>query len=175
MTTYIVLLRAVNVGGNNRVSMSDLKAHLAKAGHEDVRTYINSGNVVLRSDATAAALEKQVEALLARRFQVEVPVLVRAAAQWAKHVEGNPFPDAPGNTLYLGLSKSKPKADAVDAMQTYAAKDDRIKLVGDGLWIAFSTGAGKSRITPSVLDRAAGSPMTLRNWNTVQKLHELAS
>lgn len=174
MTTYIVLLRAVNVGGNNRVPMPELKTHLTKAGHEDVRTYINSGNVVLESSVTAAALEKDVEAILVKRFKVEVPVLVRTAAQWAKHAASNPFSDAPGNILYLGLSKSKPKSDAVSTVLKYAAPDDRIQLVGEGLWVAFSTGAGQSKITPSLLDRAAGSPMTLRNWNTVQKLHEIS-
>ena len=174
MTTYIVLLRAVNVGGNNRVAMADLKAHLTKAGHDDVRTYINSGNVVLGSSKTAAVLEKEVEDLLVKRFKVEVPVLVRSASQWSKLAASYPFPDAVAGFTYLGLAKSKPKADVIAALGKYAAKEDRLQLVGEGLWIAYSTGAGKSKITPSVLDRAAGSPMTLRNWNTVRKLDEMA-
>ena len=173
MTTFIVLLRAVNVGGHNRVSMPKLKAGLTKAGYQGVRTYINSGNVVLQGTGPAAAVEREVEALLAKRFKVEVPVLVRTAEQWAKHAAANPFPDAPGNILYLGLSKSKPKSDAMPSLQKYAAPDDRLKVVGEGLWIAFSTGAGKSKVTPTVLDKAMGSPVTMRNWNTVQKLDEM--
>src|SRR5688572_27303684 len=120
-TTFIVLLRGVNVSGANRVPMPELKAALARAGYGDVRTYINSGNAVMTGAGRPADVEADVEALLATRFKVEVPVLVRTAAQWARLVAANPFPDAPGNLLYLGLSKSRPKADAADALRRYAA------------------------------------------------------
>lgn len=173
-TTFIVLLRGVNVSGANRVPMAELKAALAKAGYGDVRTYINSGNAVMTGTGTAGAVETEVEGILARRFKVDVPVMVRTAKHWATFAAGNPFPDAPGNLLYLGLAKAKPKADVVAALAKYAAKDDRIERVGEGLWIWFAEGAGKSRITSTVLDRTAGSPVTLRNWNTVQRLAALA-
>lgn len=175
MTPFVVLLRAVNVGPNNRVPMAELKAALTKAGYGDVRTYINSGNAVVEGTGTTAAVEKAVEALLVKRFKVEVPVLVRTADQWAKIAAANPFPDAAGNTLYLGVSKKAPKAGVLAPLEERAAKGDRIRLVGEGLWIAFAEGMGRSKITPPVLDKAMGSPVTMRNWNTVRKLDEMAN
>lgn len=173
MTTYIALLRGVNVVGSNRVAMADLRAACSKAGFANVRTYVNSGNLVLVDGGKAAEVEARLEAVLAG-LGVAVPVLVRTAAQWARYAQGNPFPDAQPNFLHLCLAKAKPKAGAADALRQRAAGGERIAAVGDAIWVDYASGVGRSKVSPAALDRAAGSPVTARNWNTVRRLGELA-
>jgi uncharacterized protein (DUF1697 family) len=174
MTTFIVLLRGVNVGGNNRVPMADLRAASEKAGFTNARTYVNSGNLIIDGKGTATSVEKAIEALLAKDFKVEVPVVVRTSAQWPTYVKGNPFPTAEAKFVQLGLSKSPPLPGCAKAIEERAADGEKVKVVGDAVWIHFAQGVGRSKLTPAFLDKAAGSPLTLRNWNTVQELARLA-
>lgn len=173
-STFIILLRGVNVSGANRVPMAELKAALEKAGYANARTYLNSGNAVVEGKGTAAALEAKVEALIAKEFKVNVPVVVRTAEQWPAYVKGNPFPKGEAKAVMLGLTKSAPAATCATAIAERAAAGEQVKVVGDGVWIHFAAGVGKSKLTPAFLDKAAGSPLTMRNWNTVQALGELA-
>lgn len=175
MTTFIVLLRGVNVGGHNRVPMAELRDACADAGFGDVRTYINSGNVVFQGPGTATQAARKVETLLAKSFQVEVPVIVRTAADWARYVAGPAFPDAAPKALHLGFAGRKPQAGCVQALQERATAGERVQVVGDALWIDFKLGVGRSKLTPAAIDKAVGAPTTLRNWTTIQALHELAS
>lgn len=173
MTTFVVLLRGVNVGGNNKVPMAELRAACEKEGFANARTYVNSGNLVIDGKGTAASIEKAVEAILAKRFKVEVPVIVRTATQWRAYAS-DPFPTAEAKFVHLGLSKSAPAAGCAKAIGERAAAGEQVKVVGDGVWIHFVQGVGKSKLTPAFLDKAAGSPLTLRNRNTVQELARLA-
>jgi len=175
--TSIALLRGINVGGRTRIPMAELRALCAGLGWEDVRTYIQSGNVVFRAGAAAPALEEALERAVERRFGFPVPVIVRAAAEWPAYVEGNPFPEASGaepNRVMLALSKAPPREEAVEGLRERAADGERIERVGDALWIHYAQGSGRSKLTPALLDRAAGSPVTTRNWRTVLQLGELA-
>ena len=88
MATLIALLRAVNVGGR-KVGMAELREACEAGGFSDVRTYIASGNLVVSGPAATA--EARLEALIARRFEIEVPVIVRTPSQWAGYVSGNPL------------------------------------------------------------------------------------
>jgi uncharacterized protein (DUF1697 family) len=176
--TFIALLRGVNVGGRNRVPMDALRALAEGAGLGDVRTYIQSGNLLFSSGGTAAAAEARLEAAIARRLGLEIPVVVRAATRWAALSRGNPLPqaaaEAPGY-LHLALSKAPPAKAAVEALRERATAGELIEPAGrDGLWIHFTHGAGRSKLTPVLLDRLVGSPVTARNWRTVVALGELA-
>ncbi|MEK6975000.1 MAG: DUF1697 domain-containing protein [Candidatus Thermoplasmatota archaeon] len=176
MTTFIVLLRGVNVGGNNRVPMADLRQAVENAGFANARTYVNSGNLVMDGKGTPAGVEEAIEAIVAKHFKVDVPVVVRTADQWPAYVKGNPFPTAEAKFVQLGLSKSPPaSASCANAIQERAAEGEQVKVVGDAVWIHFVQGVGKSKLTPAFLDKAAGSPLTMRNWNTVQELAKLST
>ena len=174
---HVALLRGINVGGHNALPMAELRSTCAGLGWRDVRTYIQSGNVVFRADAGAARLEHDLEQALERRFGLRVPVLVRAAAAWPDYVRGNPFPEESreeGNRVMLALSRAPLLPDAVDRLRERAADGERIERVGDALWIHFPAGSGRSKLSPGLLDRLAGSPVTTRNWRTVVKLHEMS-
>jgi uncharacterized protein (DUF1697 family) len=171
---YVALLRAVNVGGC-KLPMADLRGTCVELGWEKVATYIQSGNVVFEAEGEAAALESALEKAVARRFGFERPVIVRTASCWTNYASGSPFPDAEQtpNRVMLGLSKMSPKLDAAKVLQEKAAAGEQVKLDGDALWIHYPSGAGASKLTPALFDKAAGSPVTQRNWRTVLELHEM--
>lgn len=172
---YVALLRAVNVGGC-KLPMAELREVCAELGWENVATYIQSGNVVFEAADKPASLEAALEKAVAKRFGFERPVIIRSAKQWAAYAKGSPFPEAARdepNRLMLGLSKSPPKADASKLLEAKAVAGERVKLEGDALWIHYPAGAGTSKLTPALFDKAAGSPVTQRNWRTVLKLQEM--
>jgi len=177
MTTFVALLRGINVSGRNKVPMAELRALCSELGYTDVQTYIQSGNVVFAGSGHAAAVEVAMERALESRFSFAVPVIVRTAEQWAAYVKTNPFPAqsrAEPNHVLLGLPKSRPATGAVTALRERAAAGEQIERVGDALWIFFAGGVGTSKLTSAVIDRAVGSAVTARNWRTVEQLGAMA-
>jgi len=175
MGRMVALLRAVNVGGR-KLPMAELRALCGTLGWRDVATYIQSGNVVLAADGKAEAIEQALEAAIAKTYGYEAPVIVRTAAQWVRYPASNPYPKAAADEpsrLMLLLSKRPPNAGAEDVIQARAKAGEQVKRAGDALWIHFPEGAGTSKLTPSLIDRAIGSPATSRNYRTVIKLEEM--
>jgi len=175
MARMVALLRAVNVGGR-KLPMAELRALCAGLGWEDVATYIQSGNVVFTAPGKPAALEKILEEEIGRTFGLDVPVIVRTAAQWAHYPPANPSPKAAKdepNRLMLLLSKSSPAKGAEDVIQARAVAGEQVKRALDALWFHYPEGAGTSKLTPSLIDRAVGSPATARNYRTVTTLLEM--
>lgn len=173
--TFIALLRGINVG-RIRLAMGDLRAACADLGWTAVQTYIQSGNVVFRAQATAPQVEAELEREIQRRFDLAVPVIARTSAEWRRYAEGNPFSEASEtepNLVMLAISKAKPRADAAAALQERATSGEQVVREGDALWIHFSRGVARSKISPGLLDKVVGSPVTTRNWRTVLKLDEL--
>jgi uncharacterized protein (DUF1697 family) len=171
----VALLRAVNVGGR-KLPMAELRALCEGLGWEDVATYIQSGNVVFTAKDQPGAIEKALEDAIARQFGFAAPVIVRTAAQWAEYPPGNPFPKAAKeepNRLMLLLSKAPPAKGAEEIIQARAQTGEQVRGAGDALWFYYPGGAGTSKLTPSLIDRAVGSPATARNYRTVIKLLEM--
>jgi uncharacterized protein (DUF1697 family) len=176
-TVCVALIRGINVGGRNIVPMAELRDACGQAGCADVQTYIQSGNVIVRSAAPPHDLETMIEQVLKTRFNVNADVLVRSAAEWLDYIRHNPFEkesiDEPALVM-LALCKATPRPDAVDQLRSRAASGEIIEQVGSAIWIHYPAGAGRSKLSPGLLDRFAGSPVTTRNWRTVLKLGELA-
>jgi uncharacterized protein (DUF1697 family) len=179
MKTFIGLLRGINVGGHNIIPMSDLRALCTEIGWCNVQTYIQSGNVVFSASGKPAALEAQLQRAIECRFGLSIPVIVRAAANWANYIKTNPFLNAcnkESKLVMLCLSQKALKVDAVKNLRERAANGELVNQAGDALWIHFAGGViARSKLSPSVLDRTVGSPVTARNWLTVLKLNELAN
>ncbi len=174
----IALLRAINVGGNRKVPMEQLRALASKAGLQNVQTYIQSGNVVFDAALAPSAVEALLERALEKQFGFEVPVIVRSARAWATYAKGSPFADAEvehPNLLHLLLSKSKPNQDALAALRARAAPGERLELLGDALWVYFSAGLARTKLTPAAFDKAVGSSVTARNFKTVKQLAAIAT
>jgi uncharacterized protein (DUF1697 family) len=173
----ICLIRGINVGGRNIVPMTDLRAITAALKWKDATTYIQSGNLVFTASAAHDKLEKQLEDALEKKFGFRPDVVIRDAAAWEQYIKRNPLrreaENAP-NAVTLTLSKRPPIAGSVAALQERATMNERIAMQDDALWIHFPDGMGRTKLTPAVFDRAVGSPVTSRNWNTVLKLGEMA-
>lgn len=173
---HVALLRGVNVGGNKKVPMATLRELAAALGWRDAQTYVQSGNLVFRARGPSAALGAKLERAIATRLGFEVPVIVRGAAEWLEYAKGGAFIEAEverPKLLHLAFSKSKPPRSVVAALQPYCTAGEIVALRRDALWIDYSNGVARSKLTPAVLDRAVGATVTARNWNTVQALAEM--
>lgn len=175
-TRMLALLRGINVGGKNKVPMEDLRSIATALGFTDVSTYIQSGNLVFSSTLGASECEAALEEAIAAKFTLKIPVIVRTREQWVRYAKGSPFGDAERerpNILHIAVSKSPLAKGATEALARFTAAGERVEALEDALWIDFNEGVGRSKLTPAVLDRAAGSPVTARNWNSVVKLAAL--
>ncbi|GAB3791127.1 DUF1697 domain-containing protein [Dyella agri] len=168
MHSYVVLLRAVNVGGTGKLPMADLRAMCEQAGFLDVRTYIASGNVVLRSALAERAVAAALESRLAAYAGKPVGVLVRTAAEMAAVLAANPFPDAPGNRVVAIFLDSPPPADALE--HASGCKHELLALGRREIYVHYGDGMADSR-----LRIPAAKAGTARNINTIAKLAAMAS
>lgn len=173
----VALLRGINVGGNRKVPMPTLIALAKSSGFTNVKSYINSGNLVFETATVSTKLAGvKLELAIARELGFHVDVIVRSKTQWKKYASSSPFPDAASNRpkmLHLGLAKLRFKADIADRLLEKALQGERISIVGDAIWVDFANSVGKSKLTPAAFDKAAGSMVTMRNWNTVIKIGDM--
>lgn len=170
MTRYVALIRGINVGATRKLPMAELRAACAEFGFEGVTTYIQSGNVVLSSAKPAAEVRRTLETLISERFKLDVPVVVRTADEWRLYASGSPFPNVEAERpklLHLCLTVEPPVAGAVARIEARGATHERAAVKHGALWIDFGESVGTTKLTPAFLDKAAGSPLTARNWNTV--------
>lgn len=173
MTTYIGLLRGINVGGNKMVAMADLREMIAALGFSEVKTLLQSGNVVFRGPTkTPARLEAQLEAALEKRLGMKVDFHVRTADEWKAIVKANPFTaEARKDPGHLLLSCFKAPLDTanVKALQAAITGPEILKADGRHLYMVFPDGVGNSKAAV-LMDRKLAAKGTARNWNTVRKL-----
>ena len=178
VSVFIALLRAVNLGGHNRVAMADLRTMLEDLGLRDAQTLLQSGNAVFRGDrGDTDELERILERALAKRLGVRTDFMVRTAAEWRAAIAGNPFPREaerdPGRTVLFCL-KDAPPPEAVTALQEAISGREVVRAKGRSAYAIFPDGMGRSRLTITLLEKKLGTRGTGRNWNTVLKLGELA-
>jgi uncharacterized protein (DUF1697 family) len=175
MSRHVALLRAVNVVGNNRVGMADLRQMFEDIGFSGARTLILSGNVVFDGGRkSGASLETLLETETAGRLGLKVDVMVRTAAELRAAIEGNPFPEEaksdPGHLLVMFMKKA-PAREAVDALNAAIKGREEVRVAsGREAYVTYPDGIGRSKLTSLLLERTLGSRGTGRNWNTVLKL-----
>ena len=192
--TWIVLLRGVNLGSHNQIAMPALRATLEAHGCTDVRTHLQSGNVVLGArERGEAAIVAKVRAALLEGHGIDCPVVVRTPKQWATAIAASPFAervaggrrDAGGSSSGGGTADSRavhvtfldapPPPDALaDVDPTWHAPDE-LEVVGREVHLWCPGGYGRTKLTPAYLERRTGRVATDRNWNTVLALAELAA
>jgi uncharacterized protein (DUF1697 family) len=178
MTTYIALLRAINLAGRNQVGMADLRDMLSRMGLANARSLLQSGNVLFQSrPRTTSQLERLLEAELRKRLSVDTDFMVRTADELNEAVAGNPFPKEaardPGHLLLLFL-KDAPSAASVKALQSAILGREIVRADGRHAYIVYPDGVGRSRLSSALIENKLGTRGTGRNWNTVLKLHALA-
>ena len=180
MTTYAALLRGINVGGNNRLPMKDLREALAAAGLPGARTYIQSGNVVLDDAATSAdALADRIESIIAESFGLSISTVVVSADELEAVVAANPFADETDHRrVHAFFLRSEPDADArsrlaelVAAARAKGGRDD-VAIDGRTVYLHTPDGFGASELAKALSVKGRRSPIngTARNWATVTTL-----
>jgi uncharacterized protein (DUF1697 family) len=165
---FVVLLRAVNVGGTGSLPMAELRALAQASGFEAVRTYIQSGNMVLQSSwPEAKKVKATLEKALAAKLGKPVAVMVRTAGEMAQVLRSNPFPDKPGNQVMAVFLDAPPGRHALDGV--VAPDGEELGLGRREIYVYYPNGMGRSKLK---LPAASGG--TARNINTVARLVEMA-
>jgi uncharacterized protein (DUF1697 family) len=182
MPTFVILLRAVNVGSTSKLPMADFRKLLADCACSNVETYIQSGNAVVHAKCAAPALSKSVATALAKYMGSPVPVIVRTHAELERVIAANPFAaeaaadGARVHAVFLSAVPPAAKAASLEQIVTkYPAQRDRYHLAGDTLYLHLPDGAGESKFSAQTVDRMLGVTATARNWNTVFKLHAMSA
>ena len=178
MTTYIALLRAINVGGHKKIAMSDLRAFVKALGFDDVRIQLQTGNLVFRGNARASTtLERLLESETAERLELQTDFFVRTDKELAAIIAQNPFPNEarrdPSHLVVLFL-RDAPPAAAVRALQSVIKGPELVRAKGKQLYAIYPAGIGRSKLTNKLMEDKLGTRATGRNWNTLLKLAELA-
>jgi uncharacterized protein (DUF1697 family) len=171
---YVALLRGVNVGGNRKVVMAELREFAARAGLNDPRTLLQSGNLVFRAPSRPASeFERLLEVEAEKQLGLRTDFLVRTADEWKRVVARNPFTQEalrdPSHLLVMFLKDSTRKT-AVDAVRAANPGPETIHAAGRELYIVFPRGIGTSKLPNLLTEARLGTRGTGRNWNTVLKL-----
>ncbi len=174
--TYLALLRGINVGGANKLPMNELRDLFVAAGCRDVRTYIQSGNVIFSADPhVVASLSDVMTARIAERFGYRVPVIVRTAAQIGDVMRHNPFvaEGAAAETLHVLFLAVLPSARGVAALDPDRSPPDTFIVRGQEIYLRLPHGAARTKLTNAYVDATLATTSTGRNWRTVTTLRAL--
>jgi uncharacterized protein (DUF1697 family) len=174
---HIALLRGINVGGKHLLPMEDLVAMFRDAGCTDVRTYIQSGNVVFRAGtALAHRTPARIGEVIANRFGFEAPVVMRTAAELGQVARNNPLLKSGKDFKYLHVAflADRPTRSRVEALDPDRSPPDEFLVRGREIYLHCPKGLGRSKLTARYFDSRLRTVSTTRNWRTVLKLLDLA-
>ncbi len=176
MKTYIALFRGINVGGNNKLPMKELVTVLEGLGLQNIRTYIQSGNVVFEGKGKATELAAKMGTAIRKSHGFEPRVLLLDAAKLENAIKANPFPEgeAEGNTLHFNFLECSPPNPNLAGLEKIKAATERFQLKDDVCYLHAPDGIGRSKLAAS-LERLLDVSMTGRNWNTIKKLREMVA
>ena len=170
---HVALLRGINVGGKNVLPMKDLAAIFVAARCADVRTYIQSGNVVFSAPgAKLDALAKQIAERIEKRFGFRTPVILRTLEELEKTVRNNPFlkPAPDKKTLHVAFLMHSPPAEAVASLDPNRSGTDRFHVRDREIYLHLPNGMARTKLTNAYFDSKLSTISTMRNWATVSKL-----
>lgn len=174
MANYISMLRGINVSGQKKILMKDLRAMYEALGYDNISSYVQSGNVVFSTKKKSiASLEKTIKAEISNTFSFDVPTLVRDASYFEMIIKNNPYPKATeqdAKSPYVLFLESVPEEIDIE-MPTKETGEYIIK--DDAIYINYPEGAGRSKLTTNFFERKLKVSGTMRNWKTVLALHEM--
>ncbi len=180
MTTKIALLKGINVGGNRRIPMADLREFCTTIGFRDVQSLLQTGNIVFETDIDdGAELERVLESEADERLGLRTDFFVRSPEEWKAILDGNPFPEeAAGDPshLLIGFLKDTPEPGAVDTLQADIRGPEKVRDAGSReVYLVYPDGIGRSRVTGPFIEKRLRVSGTARNWNTVLKIDAVAN
>lgn len=173
--TYVAFLRGVNVGGKNKLPMEALKELFVNAGCGNVRTYIQSGNVIFSSSTNRSSqLPKLIAAAIEKQFGYRTPVVLRTASQMRKVVRSNPFlARADEDKLHVLFLADTPAVERLRGLDANRSQPDHFEVRGQEVYLFLPNGVARTKLTNDYFDTKLATTSTGRNWRTVTKLLEL--
>lgn len=178
MNTLISLLRGVNVGGKNKLAMSDLKALCAELKFVNVTTFIQSGNVVFSVEkGDSRDISKKLESGIDKKFGLSVPVITRTVEEMEKAVVQNPYSklkDKSIESLYISYLERAPKAPEIAAVRGYSYPPDEFRIMGQEVYIHCPNGYGNTKLNNNFFENKLKIRATTRNWKTSNELLNMA-
>lgn len=176
MQQFVAIIRGINVGGHNKVNMKQLRDALVQSGLDDIRTYIQSGNIVFRSPGKDALKHAAtVRDVLATEFSVQVPVIVRDSKEWQRTLKRNPFLSQTGDfaKLLVTFLSEKPAAAETKKIGAFAFPHDVFAVDGKDVYMYCIDGYGKTDIPNLFFEKHLKVTGTTRNWKTVLEIGAL--
>lgn len=175
MNRYIALLRGVNVSGQKKIVMAELRAQLLNKGLINVKTYIQSGNVIFDTpEKNKAKLEIQINKVINNHFGFEVPVLIKTPKELRQIFDDCPFPEEKKKNSYFALLYSKPDEEDIHAISRIVYPNEVFKITKNCVYFYSSVGYGKAKMNNNVIERKLKVIATARNYKTMLKLLSLS-
>jgi uncharacterized protein (DUF1697 family) len=177
MPTYVALLRGINLSGQKLIKMADLRSHFDSFGAKQARTYIQSGNVIFEHRArSAGTLRSNLEKHLANKLGYAVATFVLSSKELVSIAEANPFDTGQpefGRRMYVCFFEKPPPPAAIGTIRPLINEKERLVVKGGAGYALYADGLGGATLSSTVIERKLGTA-TLRNWNTVTALLEIA-
>jgi len=177
-STYVALLRGINVGGRNRLPMGDLKRMFKDAGCLSVRTYIQSGNVIFVSTPSGSQMAREtIAAAVFEAMGTRIPIILRSIHELTQVVGQNPFlsESQDSRTLHVGFLADRPSSRLVSRLDPNRSPPDEFAVQGSEIYLHLPNGVARTRFTTAYLERALATEGTFRNWRTVVSLVRIGS
>lgn len=178
MATHLALLRGINVSGHNMMKMEALKTMLENIGFQNIRTYLQSGNVFVDSDEEASKVGFTIKQEIFKVFGHEVPVVMITKEDLKSCFSNNPFlkgKDIDTKKLYVAFISTKLKKENINDLKISQFKPDEASIDENRIFIKYDVGAGKTRFDQKYIEKKLNVTATIRNWNTVTNLLKMYS
>ncbi|MBF4491115.1 DUF1697 domain-containing protein [Flavobacterium sp. JLP] len=173
MKTHLALLRGINVSGHNMMKMEALKTMLENIGFQNVRTYLQSGNVFVDSEEDASKVGFMIKQEIFKVFGHEVPTIVITKEDLELCFKNNPYlieKDIDTKKLYVAFVSTALKSENINDLKISQFKPDEASIDGNRIFIKYAVGAGKTRLEGKYIEKKLNVIVTMRNWNTVTNL-----
>ncbi|MCT2535401.1 DUF1697 domain-containing protein [Aquibacillus koreensis] len=180
MTIYVALLRGINVGGHNKIKMADLRVSLELLGLKQVKTYIQSGNILFQSDESESALQERLQSRVEKDFGIVSTVVIRTAEEMKQIISNNPFSEqeiskasssAKGECMYVAMLPIAPSAKNSDTFLSYTNDQEQCVITGRDVYFLFHDSIRNSKLNNNL--KKLEVPATVRNWKTLTKLSRM--
>ncbi len=179
MKRFVAFLRGINVSGQKKVPMADLRNLLGNVGLQNVKTYIQSGNVVFESDIiNPSEIAKLIQASILDKFEFDVPVLVKDEEELRSIIDTNPYSkeeDLEQKQIYFVLFLEVPNNNLVEAFNQESYLNEEFKIIKDRLYLNCKQGYGKAKLNNNLIEKKLKIIATTRNYRTMNKLLEMAT
>lgn len=178
MTSYVALLRGINVGGHRLIKMADLKGMFAAMDFDAVQTYIQSGNVVFRAAEPEQSLRQRIEQRIEATFGFPVTVALRTADELARLIADCPFaPDAltDGERLHVALLADAPSPGGVERLLARKTEPDECRVLGREVYLLYRQEMRLTQLSNNLIESLLGVPATARNWRTITTLAAMSN